>query len=414
MTKKINHLEQLCVIQVDFDIWSGQTRLSPEDFKIGTGGEIPPDKIAQLGTKKICDPAKLKGFHRLKSETRRTLLRYGMPFMNGYAVPLSRCDELAQKLDLVEAEFKVLKADFIKGYNTAIDEWCGENPEYAGALRSGALPLETVEKRIGFEYQVITVGPVASDGVSERLERKVNGLGDELIADLTEEADKFYSERLAGRDKCGITTRMTLSNMRDKLDGLSFLNGKIAPLVQLLDETIEGYTKYAVGREVHAPFFHQVVAAVLILSSKNAIERYLAGVLTVQGFATDLQRDPDSRALPVEVGVLASTANVDAQVQDPTAEQAAGNAPVAQLSPTEFAADMDAFFGGISSAAPAETVAAEVLDAPETQVQAEPPMQETAAEPAIEAEDRVVERDPDFSGFHDIEDDSQSANGEYF
>lgn len=415
MVKKINHLEQLCVIQVDFDIWSGQTRLSPEDFKIGAGGEIPPDKIAQLGTKKICDPAKLKGFHRLKSETRRTLLRYGMPFMNGYAVPLSRCDELALKLDAVEAEFKLLKSEFIQGYNTAIDEWCGENPEYAGALRSGALPLETVEKRIGFEYQVITVGPVASDGVSARLERKVNGLGDELIADLTEEADKFYSERLAGRDKCGITTRMTLSNMRDKLDGLSFLNGKIAPLVQLLDETIEGYTKYAVGREVHAPFFHQVAAAVLILSSKSSIERYLNGVLTVQGYALDLQRDPDTGALPAEASAAASTANAGAQQQELAAIQAAGNASEAQMISSDFAADMDAFFGEIGSAASAEVGQPEVQVPPVAQEEAVAPVPETAPlTPAIEAEDRVVERDPDFSGFQDIEGDSQNGDGEYF
>ena len=435
MTTKINHLEQLCVFQVDFDIWSGQTRLSPDDFKIGTGGEIPPEKVAQLGTKKICDPAKLKGFHRLKSDTRRTLLRYGMPFMNGYAIPLSRCSEIIQKLDEVEAEFKGLKAEFINGYNQAIDEWCGENPEYEGALRAGALPLETVEKRIGFEYQVIQIGPVdvKNTGVSERLARKVNGLGDELIADLVEEADKFYSERLAGRDKCGITTRMTLRNMRDKLDGLSFLNSKIQPLVKLLDETIAGYAQYAVGREVHAPFFHQVVATALILSSKSAIERYLEGAITVQGYAADLQRDPDTGALPagsVEAApatapapapAIAGQQELQAQAsltaEAPAAEDVqedAQAAPQQQTTPMDFAAEMDALLGEISSTTPVQTAPVEVLDAPVSQEHQQAPQPPAAAVTVINVEARVVEKDPDFSGFDDIQGLGEGEGDSYF
>lgn len=414
MTKKINHLEQLCVFQVDFDIWSGQTRLSPEDFKIGTGGEIPPEKVAQLGTKKICDPAKLKGFHRLKSDTRRTLLRYGMPFMNGYAIPLIRCDEIMRKLDEVEAEFKGLKDDFIKGYNQAIEEWCGENPEYAGALRAGALPLEIVEKRIGFEYQVIKIGPVDVDNeqASERLQRKVNGLGDELIADLNEEAEKFFNERLAGRDRCGITTRMTLRNMRDKLDGLAFLNGKIAPLVQLLDGTLAGYTQYAVGREVHAPFFHQVVATVLILSSKSSIEKYLEGAITVKGYVADLQRDPDTGELPATAVVPETSWG------DPVAADAA---PVAsqQPLPMDFAAEMDEILVGIRNITPVQTTQVqtapvEVLDAPAPQAQQQAPEPETASEPAIEVEARIVEKNPDFSGFDDIANQGPSVDDLFF
>ncbi|MDW1951120.1 DUF3150 domain-containing protein, partial [Vibrio sp. 812(2023)] len=151
---KVNHLQSLCVIHVDFDIWSGQTRLSASDLKLGEGGEIPPEKVAQLGSKKICDPAKLKGFHRLKTETRRLLLKFGMPFMNGFAVPVSKTDEICNKLNDINFQFNQLKQDFIKGYNKAVDEWCQENPEYERAIRAGALPKETVEERIGFEYQV--------------------------------------------------------------------------------------------------------------------------------------------------------------------------------------------------------------------------------------------------------------------
>jgi hypothetical protein len=34
---KINHLTQLCVVHADFDIWSGQVRLTADDLKLGAG-----------------------------------------------------------------------------------------------------------------------------------------------------------------------------------------------------------------------------------------------------------------------------------------------------------------------------------------------------------------------------------------
>lgn len=56
-TTKINHLESLCVIHADFDIWSGQTRLITEDIVIGQGGKLPSGKVAKLRSKHVCDPA---------------------------------------------------------------------------------------------------------------------------------------------------------------------------------------------------------------------------------------------------------------------------------------------------------------------------------------------------------------------
>lgn len=379
---KINHFEELCVFNVDFDIWSGQTRLSPEDFKIGAGGEIPPEKIALLGSKKICNPAQLKGFHRLKSDVRRTLLRYGIPFMNGYATPVAKIDEIILKLNAVEAEFQKLKDEFIDRYHQSLDDWCNENPEYASALRAGALPIQTVKKRLGFEYQVIKIGPVTSTAAAtERLERKVSGLGDELIRDLTEEADKFFHDRLAGRDRCGITTKKTLRNMRDKLDGLSFLNGKIAPLVDLLDKTLAVYSQTS-GREVVAPQFAEIVSTVLILSSEKSIESYLQGVEAVQVEETQ----PQASAEPEGEAVVVVAA------PDPTQDF------------QDFAAEMDALFPEVMTTEAPEAVAieapAEVAD-----VQQE--------EAVIDVDARIVEKNPEFTGFDDIVDPASDEDS-YF
>jgi hypothetical protein len=212
-----------------------------------------------------------------------------MPFMNGFAVPVSKTDEICNKLNDISFQFNQLKQDFIYGYNNAVNEWCQENPEYERAIRAGALPKETVEERIGFEYQVFMIQPVNEDEANAKhLNRKVERLGDDLISEVVQEANKFYMERLAGRDQCAVTTRQTLRNIRDKVDGLSFLNSAFNPLVKLLDQTIRGYEQHADGRTIVAPFFYQVVAAVLIMSERDRIEQYANGSITVEGMANDI------------------------------------------------------------------------------------------------------------------------------
>ena len=291
----IKHYESLSIIMDDFDIWSGQTRLAAQDFKLGVGGEIPPEKLAQLGSKKICDPAMLRGFHRLKTQTDRLLMRYGMKFMNGYAVPIAKTNEICAKLDDISKEYEQLKQEFIKNYYTAIDSWVQENPGYEKVIRDGALPVEQIEKRIGFQYQVAMIQPIASnDTLTQSLNRKVESLGDDLITEVTETATKFYNERFVGQQRVRTSTRQTLINLRDKIDGLSFLNGSLVPLVTLLDDTIAGYAKNAIGHNIEAPFFYQVMAVVSILSHREHIEQYANGHMLVDTLANDL----NSKAVP--------------------------------------------------------------------------------------------------------------------
>lgn len=353
-SNKISHLEKLCVVHADFNIWSGQVRLTADDLKLGAGGEIPPEKIAQLGTKKICDPAKLKGFHRLKTDARRNLLRVGMPFMNGFAVPVSRIDDVVKKLEEIQSEFDQLSHEFILGYHQAIDEWCKENPEYQSAIRAGAKPRDVVQKRIGFEYQVFMIAPAEDEKLNERLGDKIKGLGDEIITELVEEADKFYTDRLMGRDKVMVNTKISLRNMRDKLDGLSFLNHNITPLVSLINETLKGYETYAVGREVTGAFFHQLTATVLILSSKARIEQYIKGAINIKAEADALSANatqpsgetPSTKSAPQET---APANDLFSQEADTSTAKAVSSNPA-----DAFMADLDRFFSNHTNLGPDE------------------------------------------------------------
>ena len=390
---KISHLEKLCVVHTDFNIWSGQVRLTADDLKLGAGGEIPPEKIAQRGTKKICDPAKLNGFHRLKTDARRNLLRVGMPFMNGHAIPVARTDDVVKKLDEIHAEFEKLRHEFILGYHQAIDDWCKENPEYETAIRAGAKPRDFVQKRIGFEFQVFMIAPAEDEKLNERLGEKVKGLGDELIAELVEDAEKFYTDRLMGRDKAMVSTKATLRNMRDKLDGLAFLNSNIKPLVDLINDTLNGYATYAVGREVTGPFFHQLTATVLILSSKARIEQFIKGAINVKAEADALgAQAPQSTG-----GAPTSTsAQPQAEQAEDLFSQEASQTPATTSSsnPADaLLADMDSFIAGLTKTDANEQslIASNVVHAVVEVVDEAPAPAPVATAPAPQPERDVID-----------------------
>src|SRR5699024_10679083 len=123
---------------------------------------------------------------------------------------------------------------------------------------------------------------------AQRLGAKVERLGDDLIDEVVQEASKFYARNLAGRDQVAVTTRLTLKNIRDKVDGLAFLNSAFDPLVKLLDQTLEGYERHAQGRFVVAPFFYQLLASVLIMCDRSKIEQYADGSLTLDDMGSSL------------------------------------------------------------------------------------------------------------------------------
>ena len=71
MTTVTQILSKMSVISVDCSVWSGARRLKPEDLSLGQGGQLPPDDVVSLGSKKLCDREVLKPFLRLREQACR-------------------------------------------------------------------------------------------------------------------------------------------------------------------------------------------------------------------------------------------------------------------------------------------------------------------------------------------------------
>ena len=288
-TNNVNKSEQLFIASANFRIWSGQRKLDDQDINFGEGATRPSDEVVELGSKRIIAPKELNLFHRLKRETDRFLAAHGMPFLGGYACPMDKQDIIMKKLNEVQGQFASIKADFLQSYSTKIDEWISHvysvsgDAEFATKLENSVLSQSEVERRLAFDFQVFKLQPI-SDDEAAKLEERISGLGDDLIEEVVSGAKKFATT-LFGKDRVAITTRMTLQGIRDKVDGLAFLNGKLQPLSDLISDTLKGYQLHSEGRFITAPFLYQVMATAFVLSDRDNIDAWSEGSIDIDRYA---------------------------------------------------------------------------------------------------------------------------------
>lgn len=307
-------LQELVVVNADYDIWSGQVRLEDKDIKLGEGGELPPDRVAQLGNKTICDPASLKVFRSLRGATRRMLEGYGLPFLTGWAVPRAKLSEILGKLETARITFEQEKQAFLGNYDSSIQNWIANNVGYEEAIRNGVLDRNSVEKRLDFNYQVFHIQPVSGEPNAEkRLADQTRGLAGQLFREIETEADEFYQKYLRGKAEISVRTRKRLECLADKVDGLSFLNRAFEPVVRLLRETVDGYDQHADHGPIGAPFFFQIHSVVTILRDQAQMKDFADGNIAAQ---------PDDDAFDLDVSLPVSTDHAASHSVDPDAKPA--------------------------------------------------------------------------------------------
>ena len=111
----LDKLQRIAVITPQFRIWTGETVLKATDFIIGEGGELPDSEFASLGRKALIDKQHLNVFRNLRDNFRKECGSIGLPFLGGFAIELSKLDELKPLLD-----------DYVQQFKTEIDNLCAK------------------------------------------------------------------------------------------------------------------------------------------------------------------------------------------------------------------------------------------------------------------------------------------------
>lgn len=274
--KNLKNLDGLSVVAIDLDIWSGQTKLEDLDLSLQEGYN---NEVVKLGNKRLVSRKVLRPFDRIKSAVRRQMLRRGIPFLTGYAIPAEQLEECVNEIEKLKAEFNDAVTEFLTEYEKSLQEWIDDNPNDEQVIRRGALPLTAVAKRFGFTWDAFSVQSSDHEKAKENLDSTTGKLGTKLIDSIQETALDFWDRVLSGRTSVGITCHITLREMKGKLEGLSFLDSRSKPLIELLDRVIaqSELPESKCGRDYVEPFFSQLTSAVLILADKKRMEQYLQG-----------------------------------------------------------------------------------------------------------------------------------------
>ena len=273
----VSVLDKLSVVTIHNTIWSGARRMRPEDIRLGDGGQMPPEDVATLGSKKICDPKSLNVFRALDSRMEAACFAVGARFLKGFAIPDTALTDLTVDLDGYVAEFEREKQAFLHKYDEDVEKWIAAHKDCEDVIRRSILPATEVERRLTAGYAVFRIGYAPVIQTEAVLDNKVGGICDTLYREVETEARDVLQSAYSGN----VTRRILypITRLLQKLDGLSFLDAGIGRLVGALRPTLAGLQGIE-GRRFTASEVTQVLSIVNLLTSTAAMKKIAGGLDT--------------------------------------------------------------------------------------------------------------------------------------
>ncbi|MBI9113317.1 DUF3150 domain-containing protein [Maridesulfovibrio ferrireducens] len=228
---RITVLNHILALNLDVNIWSARKKLTPADFG---STHLPPEELASLGSKRICNPGDLRVFGTLKSRAVNMLDRHGVRFLGGWGVPEKVADEIVKELVDIQKEFFAAKDDFLIRYDEVVQDWIKQHPGWEKLIGSSTVSAEYVRSRMGFKWQIFKLAAPEKNSVKKGLKEEVNKLGGTLFDEISKVATDTWNCCYAGKVKVTHKALSPLRSIHKKLNGLSFIDPRVLPITDLL------------------------------------------------------------------------------------------------------------------------------------------------------------------------------------
>lgn len=240
----IKVLDCLLALNLNVSIWSARKKLTPEDFSGVKALDLPPDDLASLGSKRVCDPDSLRIFSTLKTRAVSLLDRHGVRFLGGWAIPETEATSIVKELQQLQHDFLVEKDTFLTRYDDAVQDWIAKHCGWETLIANSTVSADYVRSHLSFDWQVYKVvnpqemrhlAPVVTEG----LEQAVSGLGMTLFGEIAKAADEAWKRTFAGRTSITRKALSPLKTMQAKLRGMSFVEPRVVPIVDVIRTALE-------------------------------------------------------------------------------------------------------------------------------------------------------------------------------
>lgn len=223
-------LDKVALFHLDAHLWSGRKKLRPEDVR----GEVPPKKLASLGSKRIVDPKEVSQFETMKRKAERLLFSNGVRVMGAYAVPVDRVQSVVLELKEIKEEFDAKLKVFLNNYYANVEAWILEQQEWAEIIRSSITPIQDIKAQMSFGWQVYHLRPTGDDSIDEGLSEQVGSLGSKLIKEVVTRADKIMDTQFLLKQRITVATTGSLKELHQKLSSLAFLDARANMIAERL------------------------------------------------------------------------------------------------------------------------------------------------------------------------------------
>lgn len=286
----MNVLNEVRCIELAIHLWTARKKLRPEDLKNLTVNDIPPEKLASLGSKLICSPKDIAIFATLKKRAVRSCETVGARFLGGYAVPKDKLDALCTELKNIQDEFDTAKAKFLANYQNIIDQWLKENDDWKHIIRRALTPVDEVTKKLDFDYRVFCVSEHVPDdhsnqsAINDGLTSHVGSLSDTIFKEVAQEANSTWDKSFRGKDILTRNIFRPIKTLRDKLDGLSFVDPRIAPIVAKIDDCLISMPK---AGPIQGTDFTALEALIFTMANSDKMKQHGQAVIDATNGVTD-------------------------------------------------------------------------------------------------------------------------------
>lgn len=235
METSITVLDRLMVINLEVHIWSASRKLEPQDLG---DTELPPEELASLGSKKVCNPEELNIFKTLKARAESLLRQSGIRFLSGWAIPDEKLADVDAALAAIRGDFNMAKSDFLKRYEIAVQEWINNHPEWSAIIADSVVSEDYVRSRLDFRWQAFRIARAEEAGLMDQLDEEVQGLGATLYGEIARVASDTWKNCYEGKTEVTRKALSPLKSIRDKLFGLTFVEPTVSPIASLIDTAL--------------------------------------------------------------------------------------------------------------------------------------------------------------------------------
>lgn len=260
-------LDQLDIIAIEVTIPTGKRKLAAEDLKLTS---TVPEALIQLGTKQTIDPSDLKTFYTLKRRAERYCDAVGIRFLSGYAVPQYLTAGIIESIEKTRVEFEAEKSKFLTTYDQKVNSWISKHPDFAASLRRAVWTNSEISARLSFGHASFRMK--ASDHPGQ-LGTMVSRLGNTLLDEVATDAEELLERSIVPIQKgeAKLTRRILspLQRIRDKLNGLAFVDPAVSPVVDAIDALLK---KAGTDGDL-APLLQDIIQMTLVLSDPDKMRR---------------------------------------------------------------------------------------------------------------------------------------------